>query len=314
MGLLFPPARSLPASARRILLFILSLCFSPLYAQLSLAKPDMVFVPGGQYLMGAKDGNSYVAEEFIHPVRLSGFYIGRKELSLAEFRAFVEASGYQSDAERTGGAWLLSSGVFTKDPQGSWKNPGFRQEESEPVLCLSWNDALQYCNWLSLNQGYKPSYTMHDGQWRLDSSASGYRLPTEAEWEYAARGGAATASGSRDNIYPGRGDIGALAWYLDNAASRSHPAGLKAPNILGIFDLSGNAWEWCHDFFSQDFYRSSPSQDPQGPEAGLTRSARGGSWASRARNCRVSQRYARPPGESYSYLGFRLARSAEPPR
>ena len=87
--------------------------------------------------------------------------------------------------------------------------------------------------------------------------------------------------------------------------------GLKSPNALGLFDLCGNAWEWCDDFYGQRYYAESPAADPAGPAAGLTKSARGGSWASRPRNCRITQRYARDPGQSYSYLGFRLARSAE---
>lgn len=271
------------------------------------AAPAMVLVPGGSFAMGATDEESYVAEEPVHRVSIRPFYLGAKEVTVAEFRAFAESSGYRSQAESGSGAWVLSGKTFVLDPAASWRSPGFAQAGDEPALCLSWNDAAAYCNALSAAQGLAPAYRASGGTWSRVPGANGYRLPTEAEWEYAAGGGAARSPGR----YPGKGGPGALGWDLDNSGGRSHPVGQKSPNALGLFDLCGNAWEWCDDFYGQRYYRESPAEDPPGPAAGATKCARGGSWASRPRNCRITQRYARDPGQSFSYLGFRLARSAE---
>jgi formylglycine-generating enzyme len=271
------------------------------------ASPAMVLVPGGTFSMGAADDESYVAEEPTHPVSLRPFYLGAKEVTVAEFRSFAESTGYRSQAERGPGAWILSGKTFALDPAASWRSPGFAQADDEPVLCVSWNDAIAYCNALSLAQDLEPAYRGSDGLWTRVAGANGYRLPSEAEWEYAAGGGATRTPGR----FPGKGAPALLGWELENSGGRSHPVGLKSPNALGLFDLCGNAWEWCDDFYGQRYYAESPEADPAGPASGATKCVRGGSWASRPRNCRVTQRYARDPGQSYSYLGFRLARSAE---
>lgn len=131
-----------------------------------------------------------------------------------------------------------------------------------------------------------------------------YRLPTEAEWEYAARGG----SKSRGYQYAGSDTIGYVAWYRSNSDSKTHAVGQKQSNELGLYDMSGNVWEWCSDRYDSDYYKNSPSQNPKGPSKGSYRVIRGGSWLSAPRNCRVARRDYYTPTFRDSGIGFRLVR------
>ncbi|MDX1908243.1 MAG: SUMF1/EgtB/PvdO family nonheme iron enzyme [Bacteroidia bacterium] len=132
-----------------------------------------------------------------------------------------------------------------------------------------------------------------------------YRLPTEAEWEYAARGG----KYNQGFEYSGSADLDEVGWYGDNSYGETQPAGLKAPNALGLHDMSGNVWEWCQDWYGGDYYASSPPDNPQGPADGASRVDRGGSWNDDRANARVSLRNRWPPDSWRRLLGFRLARS-----
>lgn len=192
---------------------------------------------------------------------------------------------------------------------------------------VSWYASLKYCNLRSLAEGLTPCYTIKgttdpanwgavptdwvNATWDAAScnwSANGYRLPTEAEWEYAARG----ATNTPDYLYSGSDDINAVAWYMDNwglANLATHPVGGKAPNEIGIYDMSGNLWEWCWDWYSESYYSSSPQNDPTGPASGSWRLLRGGNWGYSATYCRVSSRPYSYPYGSNSYFGFRLCRA-----
>ena len=164
--------------------------------------------------------------------------------------------------------------------------PGWGWEEDHPVVNVDWKDAVAYCEWLG---------TKYGGTWRL---------PTEAEWEYAARGG----NKSQDTEYSGGNDLESLAWFGENSEVHTHPVGLKKPNELGIYDMSGNAREWCKDFYNSKYYESSASVDPQGPETGGYHTSRGGSWYTKAFHCRVSDRSIRLMHGHPDYsLGFRVA-------
>ncbi|MGV8136004.1 MAG: formylglycine-generating enzyme family protein [Mangrovibacterium sp.] len=155
---------------------------------------------------------------------------------------------------------------------------------NRPVINVSWNDAVAYCRWLSQKTGKT------------------YRLPTEAEWEYAARGG----NKSRGYKYPGSNTIDNVGWYRENSGHETHPVGQKQPNELGIYDMGGNVWEWCSDWHDESYYGGSPQNNPTGPLSGSDRVLRGGSWYVNATFCRVSFRYYYDPGDgSYDY-GFRL--------
>ena len=159
---------------------------------------------------------------------------------------------------------------------------------NRPVINVSWNDATAYCQWLSQQTGQT------------------YRLPTEAEWEYAARGGVETRQGVSLK-YAGSNDIGEVAWDWYNSGDKTHPVGTKSPNSLGIYDMSGNVWEWCNDWY--DSYPSSSQTNPTGASSGSSRVVRGGSWNNIAAGCRVALRNLYTPTSSYFYIGFRVARN-----
>lgn len=150
---------------------------------------------------------------------------------------------------------------------------------------ISWFGAFEYCAWLSKKTG-KP-----------------YRLPTEAEWEYAARG----SEKSKGYLYAGSDDLDKVGWYESNSGSKTHPVGQKQPNELGLYDMSGNVWEWCGDWYEEDYYgQSKGAKDPQGPSSSMSRVVRGGSWFDDPRYCRCSDRDDVRPEYRGVILGFRL--------
>ncbi len=152
-----------------------------------------------------------------------------------------------------------------------------------PVEIVSWEEAQAFCRELSRMTG------------------KGYRMPTEAEWEYACRAGTKG---------PYAGTLSEMAWYSDNAGSRTHPVGQKKPNAWGLYDMHGNVWEWCQDWYDRSYYSQSSATDPQGPRAGSYRVVRGGGWSYAAADCRSAYRDYRAPGSRYGSLGFRLLRTA----
>jgi formylglycine-generating enzyme required for sulfatase activity len=176
-----------------------------------------------------------------------------------------------------------------------------------PVYYVSWYSVVEYCNALSNSQGLDPCYTINGTDISWDFSKNGYRLPTEAEWEYAARGGV----NHTDNYkYSGTTDnLGDYAWYDSNSGPTTHEVGTKLPNQLGIYDMSGNLWEWCWDWYSG--YTADAQTNPLGPESGIERIRRGGNWGYDAYNCRVSNRYDYDPSTASLINGFRLTRTAE---
>jgi formylglycine-generating enzyme len=179
--------------------------------------------------------------------------------------------------------------------QEQWKavmgnNPSFFSScgNNCPVENVSWDDAQDYINKLSEKTGKK------------------YRLPTEAEWEYAAR------SGGKQEKWSGTSNFDELedyAWFLDNSGKKTHPVGKKKPNGLGLYDMSGNVWEWVKDGYDQAYYKKSPKVNPRGPESGASRVRRGGGWVSVPGNVRTAIRAGDDPDVGFSYLGFRLART-----
>ena len=176
----------------------------------------------------------------------------------------------------------------TEVTQALWKavmgsNPSYSKGDNLPVEQVSWDDCQTFISKLNALTGQK------------------FRLPTEAEWEYAARGG----NKSRGYKYSGSNTIGDVAWYDGNSGDKTHPVGTKAPNELGIYDMSGNVWEWCSDWF--DNYSSASQTNPKGPTSGANRVDRGGSWISSARYCRVSARDYFSTVSLGSNLGLRLA-------
>ncbi len=173
--------------------------------------------------------------------------------------------------------------------QRKWKevmgsNPSKFKGDDLPVEQVSWNDVQKYIGKLNANTDKK------------------YRLPTEAEWEYVAQGG----NQSKGYKYSGSDNIQDVAWYNDNSESKTHPVGMQKPNELGIFDMSGNVWEWCNDWYDASYYKNSPEHNPKGASSGSGRLLRGGSWYDYINNCRVSLRSGYYPDFNYINLGFRV--------
>lgn len=272
---------------------LLLLLWGSTTAQPDALPPEMVFVQGGTFEMGCtpeQDG-CFGDESPVHEVILTDFYIGKYEVTQAQWAAIV--------------------------PEYS-PNHSFGQGDTHPAYLISWYDAVTFCNRLSQQEGYTPVYyadpgftqvydALDDGSGTVywDLTANGYRLPTEAEWEYAARGGA--QSGGYQ--YSGSDDINEVAWYAGNDNSQSEPAGTKAPNELGVYDMSGNLYEWCWDWYDSSYYGNSPSCAPLGPTGGSSRVLRGGSWSDTASSCRVANRYFFTPGNRSHLGGFRLSRT-----
>ena len=216
-----------------------------------------------------------------------------------------------SATEVTQAQWLAQV------PEHNPFNDSFGLGDDYPAYSISWFDAITYCNRLSQSQGFTPAYYADPGYTQVydalddgngpvywDQGANGYRLPTEAEWEYTARG----AGTVPQTTFSGSNDINAVAWYSSNIGGQYQPVGTKNPNDLNTFDMSGNAQEWCWDRYDQDYYSNSPANNPAGPTTGFARAQRGGSLTSFARDCRVANRhgYVAPGGRIMSF-GFPFA-------
>jgi formylglycine-generating enzyme required for sulfatase activity len=262
---------------------------------LSPINADMPFagfaqVPKGRLNMGNPRGMP--DEQPVHIVTLEPFRMAKYEVTVAEFGRFIAATGYQTDAERRSGSniWVspdslrFGEGVNWRcDPQGRLRPPG---DSLHPVLHVSWNDAQAYCAWLGRQKGHA------------------FRLPTEAEWEYAARGG--KWSDSLLTPFAGGQDPYQVAIFFGNSGGSTWPVGSKAPNALGIHDLSGNAWEWCADGYAADYYARSPGHNPRGDSTASLRVGRGGGWSATREQLVLTRRYAAAPDYSDFGLGFRV--------
>ncbi len=248
---------------------------------------DLVAVEGGTFMMG---GNEYSNEKPIHEVTLSSFYIGKYQVTLAQFKAFIEDSRYKTDAEKKTdgyGSYVYEGNSWKKKDGIDWRHNvegKLQTNDQHPVIHVSWNDATEYCKWLSRKTG------------------KNYTLPTEAEWEYAARGG----NKSKGFTYAGSNNIDEVAWYDKNSGNKTQPVGQKLPNELGIYDMSGNVWEWCQDWYDENYYKNSPANNPTGPSTSSYRVLRGGSWSSDAVYCRVANRFNRTPATRDFIVGFRV--------
>ncbi len=188
-------------------------------------------------------------------------------------------------------------------------NPSYFKGDDLPVEQVSWYDAVEYCNRLSRREGLTPVYTGSGSSIRCNFSANGWRLPTEAEWEYAAKGG----NKGRGYEYSGSYRIDDVAWYDSNSGGKTHIVGLKKPNDLGIYDMIGNVYEWCWDWFILTYYSRSPSSNPTGPESLVAklRLSRGGAWDFNADICNTTYRGRHKPSYRNNAVGFRTVRTAE---
>jgi formylglycine-generating enzyme required for sulfatase activity len=310
--------------AIRLLLFIMVgtiLVSQDVAAQASM-PPGFVYVQGGTYTMGDLEPNEdFRTRETSRRVTVSSFAISTTHVTVREFRTFVEATGYKTTAEIEKYCWVRINEQWVEKTDASWKNPYHVQTDDCPVVFTSWYDAMAYCNWKSQVDGRTPVYSC-EGEtdlrkwpagWNLDNneditadfSANGYRLPTDAEWEYAAKGGPAISRLSVKDIYAGSSDIDSVAWYAGNSGGRSRPVATKKPNALGLFDMSGNALQWCHDW-NNSGNKAQDLVDPVGDEGPPFKILRGGSWSMAAYDCRSGMHHG---DDAYNYSddkGFRL--------
>ena len=247
-------------------------------APATITPAGMVFVPGGTFTMGSPSNEAGRSnDEVQHRVSLSGFYIGATEVTQAQYKAVM----------------------------GS--NPSTFKGDDLPVESISWYDAVAYCNKLSEKEGLSKVYSINGTKVTANWGAKGYRLPTEAEWEFAAKGGAASVSLAVDAVYAGSANINDVAWYSGNSGDQTHPVGQKAPNALGLYDMAGNVWEWCWDLYGS--YSSGSQSDPAGASSGeASRVRRGGSWYVGGQRSAERGGNFSPAYLATGDLGFRVAR------
>ncbi len=292
-----------------------------------------VRIPAGEFLMGSDETPDSLARAFpqydterfrklddeapLHRVRITrDFYLGRHEVTVGQFRRFLEASGYvpESIADGTGGygynpdydpAQTMRGDAFEgRDPKYSWRNLGFAQGDDHPVVNVTWNDAVALAQWLSQHEGVT------------------YRLPTEAEWEYACRAGTQTRYATGDapdalissaNVFDADAAVNWQRWQsfaltAQDGYAFTAPVGSFAPNAFGLHDMHGNVWEWVSDWHADDYYAHSPTADPQGPSTGAVKVRRGGSWHTWPFYARCAFRNWNTPQTRYTLVGMRLVR------
>ncbi|PIZ17250.1 hypothetical protein COY52_04900, partial [Candidatus Desantisbacteria bacterium CG_4_10_14_0_8_um_filter_48_22] len=242
----------------------------------------MVYIPAGEFLMGSPEGEGENDEHPRHKVYLDAYYIDKYEVTNQQFAKFLNEWG--KDADENGQKMIYEHDWGIKKVAAGFQPA--KGYENYPVINVTWYGAAQYAKW------------------------AGKRLPTEAEWEKACRASSATAYYFGNN----ESGLGEYAWYSANSGSKTHPAGDRKPNAYGIYDMHGNVWEWCADWYDQNYYakgipgdKNSPNTNPQGPSTGSYRVIRGGSWFLDAVYCRSADRDWINPGYWWIIIGFRCA-------
>ncbi len=282
-------------------------------------KPEMVQVQGGTYKMGNASTTQYKGdpdEKPVHNVSVKSFFIGKYEVTVKDYKMFINdasaASIFSSKREHKMPAppdstWLAEHPDTKKYyPLPSQKWWGW--QDNLPMQHVTWYDAVAYCNWLSQKEGLQVCYSENeDGGIDVDLSKNGYRLPTEAEWEFAARGG----NQSKGTFFAGSNDPKAVCIYDETSMLKGpQKVGSKAPNELGIYDMCGNVWEWCTDYYNKDFYAKSPIDNPANiKEYSKYRVLRGGSWHYQVEYATVTSKDG--PEQYYTNwtYGFRIAKN-----
>lgn len=248
--------------------------YQTLYAKWERSSIPLTYVEGGTFQMGNSSGGDD-EERPVHRVTVDSFYMGTYEVTQDIYEEMM----------------------------GS--NPSHWEGKHLPVEQVSWIDAVKFANVLSRYDGLDEVYTIRGSSVSCDWSKRGYRLPTEAEWEYAARGG----KHSRGYTYAGSNMVGEVAWYISNSGYKTHDVGIKKANELGLHDMSGNVWEWCWDLYG--IYPALEQTNPRGPELDSTRVVRGGSWSYSAAGVQLAFRNSNAPSDRSNYGGFRLVLPAE---
>ncbi len=280
-------------------------------------------IPAGEFLMGGTESAEHLVTAYAaynrkpgffrdeyprHRVRITKpFYLGKYEVTIGQFARFTKDAKYKTEAERDGtGGWGYDAELGQcggRKLKFNWRNSGFEQTDDQPVVNVTWNDAVAFCQWLSHKEGKQ------------------YRLPTEAQWEYACRARTAT----RYNVGDDPDSLLKFACIMDASGRKTFPhvqeikiskdspmhftlpVGSFPPNAFGLYDMHGNVWEWCSDWYGEDYYAHSPTDDPTGPGSGNRRVRRGGGWNSFPLWARASFRNWNTPQSRCVNLGFRVA-------
>jgi formylglycine-generating enzyme required for sulfatase activity len=243
---------------------------------------EMVLVNGGKFMMGSLSGGNS-DNKSVHEVNLNGFYIDQYEVTYAEFDKFVKDTKYITDAEREGWSYIINKkGELEKKENVNWRHNSLGEvitlaDFNNPVYHVTWNDANTYAHW------------------------AGKRLPTEAEWEYAAKGGPMT----NDYIYSAGNKLNDVGWFNGNSKGRTNKTGSKLKNELSIYDMSGNVAEWCQDWYDSDYYIAHIKDNPKGPDSGERKVVRGGSFQDEEQTCTVYSRESHTIGFRSPKIGFR---------
>jgi formylglycine-generating enzyme required for sulfatase activity len=244
------------------------------------AQITLKLIPAGGFWMGSpdEDHEAEAYEKPRHTVRISqGFYLGITPVTQAQYAS-----------------------VTGTNPSRFYRWP------EHPVEMVSWFDAAAFCNELSKKEGLAPYYVIPNWNQVMVGRGEGYRLPTEAEWEYACRAGTQTRYSFGDDAAM----LGEYAWYHPDSKCQTWPVGRKRPNAWGLYDMHGNVWEWCWDWYDEDYYRNSPAIDPLGAERADYRTFRGGSWCVETRYLRSAYRDRHAPEFRHFSVGFRVARGS----
>ncbi len=266
--------------------------------------------------MGGLEANVFNGEHPQHDVRITRpFFMGLYPVTRGQFKQFVADTAYKTDKDkdkpRLAWGWDSDKKQFSNDEKYSWQNTGFKQTDEHPVVNVTWNDAVAFCQWLSQKEGQT------------------YRLPTEAEWEYSCRAGTTTRypSGDDPKTLGKVADLADLAdapvrantpdWkymirHSDNYVFTS-PVGKSKPNAFGLYDMHGNAFQWCSDWYDDKYYAASPADDPTGPDSGRFRTLRGGTWGFRPLGARSAERNWTEPDGRNCAAGFRVVRIDQVP-
>ena len=306
---------------------------------------DMSYIPDGEFEMGDHHGDGYLDELPLHAVLLDSFFMSKFEITNQQYCDYLN-SAYPDQLKVVGGIVYASSDsghiypycathsydtdsqIDFSDPDFNVRTKGGRDMSDNPMVEVSWYGAVAYCNWRSHQEGREICYNL--SMWNCDFSKHGYRLATEAEWEYAARGGqnspyyrfpwGDTISHSQANYYSYWWEGSPYYPYDVNPTSGYHPdwndgiypytspVGSFSANGYGLYDMAGNVWEWCNDWYGSNYYSTTPYPhvNPEGPASGTGRVLRGGGWFILAISCRVAYRLNFNPGARGYIVGFRI--------
>jgi formylglycine-generating enzyme required for sulfatase activity len=245
-----------------------------------------IYIEPGSFIMGSNEGESN--EQPAHEIAITkGFYLQNTEVTVGQFKKFIQETNYITTAEKEDGTYVFTEEGYQKKEDANWRNPYFEQTDNHPIVCISRNDIDAFIDWLSKKEGKQ------------------YRLPTEAEWEYACRAGSST------RYYWGDSINNDYCWHKENSSNSTHPVGKTLPNSFGLYDMLGNVMEACADIYDESYYKNSQTADPKGADKGDEIVFKGGGWYFTPEYCRISVRFGGERIVRSPIMGFRLVYSVK---